>query len=248
VYRHPGELTVGVMDRKAETQIEKIASDLGFDKTFLYEDAESGWKLSKFIRVTKAFDYHDRAHVRGAMRLIRELHESGAQLPTRFDLAAETAKVKAKIRPETITARPDFHELDSRNSLLLECVRTEGELTVCHNDFFDPNILVSGEEFFLIDWEYAGMSDYASDLGTFICCSDYSYGEATDVLREYFGREPSADELRHCLAYISIAGFYWYVFALYYDGTDYGWDAYEGMWHDFAREYGEIAEKLYSSK
>lgn len=46
---------------------------------------------------------------------------------------------------------------------------------LCHNDFYSPNILVKDGDLELIDWEYSAMSDYASDLGTFICCSDYSY-------------------------------------------------------------------------
>ena len=76
---------------------------------------------------------------------------------------------------------------------------------LCHNDFYDPNFLVSGDEMYLIDWEYSAMSDYASDLGTFICCTDYSTEEAEGVLAVYFGRTPTDAELAHCLAYVALA-------------------------------------------
>ena len=41
-----------------------------------------------------------------------------------------------------------------------------------HNDFFALNFLIDEhDKYYLIDWEYAGMSDYANDFGTFcVCC------------------------------------------------------------------------------
>ena len=78
------------------------------------------------------------------------------------------------------------------------------EPCLCHNDFYSPNFLVRGEEMHLIDWEYSAMSDYASDLGTFICCSDYSVDEARHAIELYFGRTPTDAEMRHCLAYVAL--------------------------------------------
>lgn len=60
-----------------------------------------------------------------------------------------------------------------------------------------PNILVKDGDLELIDWEYSAMSDYASDLGTFICCSDYSYEEALRVISLYFEGAQTDEEVRH---------------------------------------------------
>ena len=46
-----------------------------------------------------------------------------------------------------------------------------GAPVLCHNDFFGPNILIGPNGTCLIDWEYAGMADYASDFGTFVVCA-----------------------------------------------------------------------------
>lgn len=91
------------------------------------------------------------------------------------------------------------------------------------NDFYAPNFLVSGNDMYLIDWEYSAMSDYASDLGTFICCSDYTYEEACRVFDEYFGRQTTPEELRHCLAYVALASYYWFVRALYKESSGARW-------------------------
>ncbi len=42
-----------------------------------------------------------------------------------------------------------------------------GEPCVTHNDFFELNFVGADDALYLIDWEYAGMGDYANDLGTF---------------------------------------------------------------------------------
>lgn len=86
---------------------------------------------------------------------------------------------------------------------------------LCHNDFYSPNILVKDGDLELIDWEYSAMSDYASDLGTFICCSDYSYEEALRVISLYFEGAQIDEEVRHCIAYVAISAFYWFVWAMY---------------------------------
>ena len=48
-----------------------------------------------------------------------------------------------------------------------------------HNDFFHLNFLIDEHDsMYLIDWEYSGMSDYASDFGTFVVCCELSREEA----------------------------------------------------------------------
>ncbi|MDR2381975.1 MAG: phosphotransferase [Bifidobacteriaceae bacterium] len=252
VYRHPGVAGQGIINRRAEAEAEAIALDLGLDRTFIHLDPETGWKLSKFVHTTEQFDYHNPAHVEQALALARQLHTSGRTVSNDFDLHEETNKIKARLAPggsEGAGQRlgfADFDELDARAGRIYRLVREQGAAPVLsHGDFYDPNILVKGQEMFLIDWEYSGMSDYAADLGTFVCCSDYTYDEALGVLRAYFGREPTPEEFRHCLTYIALAAHYWFVWALHKDACGEGVGDYLYLWYRFAKEYGERAEALY---
>ena len=115
------------------------------------------------------------------------------------------------------------------------------EPCLCHNDFYSPNFLVRGEEMYLIDWEYSAMSDYASDLGTFICCSDYSVDEARHVIELYFGRTPTDAEMRHCLAYVALAAYYWFVWALYKESTGDPVGEWLYLWYRTAKAYSALA-------
>lgn len=60
----------------------------------------------------------------------------------------------------------------------------DARICLTHNDFFMLNFLIDDQDdMSLIDWEYSGMSDYASDFGTFTVCCQLSEEEASRALR-----------------------------------------------------------------
>ncbi|MCR5392072.1 MAG: phosphotransferase family protein [Olsenella sp.] len=247
VYRKPGAGTEKIISREGEAFAQGVAAKLGLDRTFIYEDPKRGWKISHFVDGCVPFDYHNEKHVRRAMEMARQLHSCGVTSTWSFDVFENTRGILELLSDEERGRYEDFNQIRALIDGLEERVRaTSGAPVLCHNDFYDPNFLVRGEEISLIDWEYSGMSDYASDLGTFICCSDYSYDEALDVLREYFQREPSAGELFHCVSYVAFAAWYWFVWALYKDQCGDPVGDWQDLWHRYASEYGRRAEQLAS--
>ena len=92
------------------------------------------------------------------------------------------------------------------------------------------------------------MSDYASDLGTFICCSDYDVNRAKDVISCYFGRTPAKEELRHCLAYVAISGYYWFVWALYKESEGDSVGEWLYLWYRYAKDFSRVAVSLYEDE
>lgn len=247
VYRKPGAGTEKIISREGEAFAQGVAAKLGLDRTFIYEDPKRGWKISHFVDGCVPFDYHNEKHVRRAMEMARQLHSCGVTSTWSFDVFENTRGILELLSDEERGRYEDFNQIRALIDGLEERVRaTSGAPVLCHNDYYDPNFLVRGEEISLIDWEYSGMSDYASDLGTFICCSDYSYDEALDVLREYFQREPSAGELFHCVSYVAFAAWYWFVWALYKDQCGDPVGDWQDLWHRYASEYGRRAEQLAS--
>lgn len=245
VYRHPGPATIGLLNRAAEAEAEELARELGLDEAFIYMDPDKGWKISKFIHITEPFDYANDRHVEAALSMIRALHHSGRSVDNVFNLQEDTEKLKGLLVGAKQLDFPDYEVLDSRSTRLFEFVaKDKSPLCLSHNDFYSPNILVSGDEFFLIDWEYAGMSNYGSDLGTFICCSHYNYDEAIKVLETYYRRELTPEETMHCIAYVSLAGYYWFIWALYKEASNESVGEWLHLWYRFAKEFGVIAEQL----
>lgn len=245
VYRHPGMGTEAIVDRRAETFSQEAAFRLGLDDTYLHEDPISGWKISRYLPHCEELDYSNRDQVKEALRMVRTLHESGVESEFSFDLFEETQRLLKLLDERHWASFPDFKPLDKAIADLAAYLRDEGSpRCLCHNDFYNTNLLVADGKMHLIDWEYSGMSDYASDLGTFICCSRYGLDGALEVLREYFQRELTSQELAHCLAYTALASYYWFIWALYKDacGTPVGEWLY--LWYKAAKLYSRKAAEV----
>lgn len=246
VYRHPGVGTDEIINRRSEAYSQGIAKKLGIDDTFIYEDPDKGWKLSRYIPDCVEFDYHDPAHVERGLELARRLHASGETSEWSFDVYAKAEEIVSLLGERSYPSFPDFPELADLARRLDAFVKSDGvDRCLCHNDFYNPNFLVRDDLMYLIDWEYSAMSDYASDLGTFVCCSDYTIAEAEQVVGKYFGRTPTDGEMRHCLAYVGISAYYWFVWALYKESSGDPVGEWLYLWYRAAKTFGKHAAALY---
>lgn len=217
VYRHPGTGTEEIVDRQAELEALTCASRLGLDSTFVYANAQKGWKISRFIPHCLEFDVNNASHLKHAAELAGSLHQSKAQVTRKFSFIEEARYYESLIAAHQAEFPSDFCTMKSAFAQLEELIAQSSEAEVlCHNDFFAHNLLVhpSGK-IDLIDWEYAGMSDYAQDLGTFCVCCKLSETQFESFLQAYFKREPSLLEKAHCTAFVAFAGWCWYIWALF---------------------------------
>lgn len=217
VYRHPGVGTSKIVDRLAETEALELAREIGVDKTFLASDPKEGWKISHFIPQCRNLDVTKDEELETAMRMNRELHESGRVLARSFDFVEEGLRYESLLKEFGPIEVPGYEDLRNKVLRLKAFADADGfELGPSHNDFFPLNFLVSAEgRIDLIDWEYAGMSDIAADFGTMVVCTDEMDEERADTaLKFYFGRTPTELEKRHFWSYVVFAGWCWYVWAL----------------------------------
>lgn len=247
VYRHPGAGTEAYIDRSAEAEAMKVAKELGLDDTFIYIDKTKGWKISHFVEDAENLDYHNEAHVATAMKMLRRLHTSGAQVSGRFDVWEKIADFTEKLRGSDISNFTGMDEVRNTMLSLHDHLKADDQPPcLCHCDSYAPNFLLDKQgKMFLIDWEYAGMSDPGCDIGTFVACSDYSVEEAERVIELYLDRKPTPDERRHYLSYIALAAYFWFLWALYQEKCAKHVGEYLYIWYKYSKQYGRLALDLY---
>lgn len=247
VYRHPGVGTELIVDREAEREALQTARLLGLDRTFVFENPRRGWKVSKFVTDAKNLDSHDDTQLARAMQMARELHESGAAVGRSFSFYEEGKGYERAILDRGRIDVPDYWEMEAWATELNGLLLADGGAPVlCHNDFFGLNFLVSRDGHVdLIDWEYAGMSDYANDFGTFCVCEQLSKEEMARALAHYFGRTPTDAEWRHNLGQVGMAGWCWYAWALLKEaeGEDVG--EWSHIYYRYGKRYLKRALDLY---
>jgi len=250
VYRHPGIGTELLINRAGEVAAQKVAKELGIDETFIHEDPERGWKISHFIPDCRNLDPHDPAQVARAMRMARSLHESGVAVETTFDFYQEAKRYESLLLEKGPIDIPGYAE-DATDADALEAfVVADGAPTcLCHNDFFMLNFLIDkADKYYLIDWEYSGMSDYANDFGTFCVCCQLSPEEVDAALEAYFGRKPTRAERAHNLAHIALAGWCWYLWSLLKEAEGDFVGEWLYIYYNYGREYLTRALALYQKE
>lgn len=239
VYRNPGVGTEDLIDRASEMEAQMLARDLGLDETFVYEDPDAGWKISRFIPDCRPLNAHDPVELSRAMAYARDLHAADGRLARSFDYYDEGCRYIELIQAKRCIDIPRFWDMADRARKVRAYARADGgEPCVTHNDFFELNFLVGADDaLYLIEWEYAGMGDYANDLGTFTVCSKLSHDEFVAALEAYFGHEPTLAEKRHVAAFVGLAGWCWSVWSIYkeFEGENVGEWSY--VYRSYAKEY-----------
>ena len=247
VYRHPGIGTEQMIDRAAEAQALALAKSIGIDNTFIHEDTVHGWKISRFLPDCRELDPHNEDELAEAMRVARTLHSQDLVLDRRFDYLEEGLKYESLLLEKGPIDIQGYDELRAQAIRARELADADGAPTcLTHNDFFYLNLLYDKDGVLnLIDWEYAGMADYASDFGTFVVTCQLSEEEAERALELYFERTPTLEEKRHCYAFVGLAGWCWYIWSLQKESEgDYVGD-WLYIYYRYAKKYLPLAIALY---
>ncbi len=247
VYRHPGVGTELLINRHSEQAALEKAKELGLDDTYIFEDAERGWKVSKYIPNAKQPDPHDPSQMARMMQICRALHESGAHVEAEFDFYTEAKRYESLLLEKGPIDIPGYREMAAKINQLESFIKADNApKCLCHNDFFYLNFLIDeADKYYLIDWEYAGMSDYANDFGTYCVCCELKPTEVDAALDEYFGRKATQAERAHNYAHITLAGWCWYLWSLLKEAEGDFVGEWLYIYYNYSQEYLGKALALY---
>lgn len=250
VYRHPGEGTEAFINRNSEFFSMQVAKELNLDSTFVYMHPTEGWKLSYFIENARVLNYHNTGELKMALSLLSKLHQANIQSNYSYRLWEQANDFFEKIQRIGKDKTSDFYTLRDKMGKLFRKVEADAwPECLNHCDALAANFLIEsdacGERMTLIDWEYSGQGDTAQDLGSFIACSDMSYDEVLYAIEVYLNHKPSDEELRHYLAYIAIASYCWYLWAIYQKANGIDTGEFMDLWYGYTYIYLDKAEQLY---
>ena len=239
VYRHPGTGTENYISRQSEAYSLKVAKKLRLDPTLIAFSAKHGWKISEYITNAHTLDYHNESEVAKAIELMRRLHDAKIKTRYAFDIWGKTCEFIRMARSSIRKFRDAEPLFQAMEALYYQVKRQTGPARyLSHCDCYSPNFLIDRKgRMALIDWEYSGAADYGVDIGTFVCCSDYTPEETDKFLDQYHGRS-GADRF-HDYAYIALAAYYWFVWAVYQRSIGNEVGEYLELWHSMAKRYLE---------
>lgn len=244
VYRHPGVNASGVIDREKEAISLKNAKKLELDTTLIYVDENEGWKISKFVDIKEPFDFSNENHIKMLGAHLKKLHTAGTKVGFSFDYRVEADRLIEYIKRIDSTTYHTLCEAKDKLSPVFEYLeKNPWQISLCHNDIYEPNLLVCEDGLQLIDWEFAGDSDIGFDICKLFSMHNPSLDEADKWLVHYYGRETSKEEKVHLFACAVVIYYYWFVWGVYESKNASQASEYIMNWYDRMNHYANIILK-----
>lgn len=248
VYRHPGDGTEKIIQRKNEKKSLILAKELGIDPTYIFMDSIKGWKISSFADDCREPDYKSFEDSKLIIKKMKELHNQKRIVDWQFKPWEDSLIMEKFVKKNTDFLMTDFEQLKNDIYKIYSGVKDDGltEKCFCHCDTYKPNWLINKKhDVILIDWEYAGLADPAVDVCYYIVDAMYDFDDAIKFIDEYIGDKNNKLLKKHYLAYVSIVAYYWFVWALYREacGAIMGEALYN--WYFMAKKYAKYVLENY---
>ena len=244
IYRHPGINAQGVIDRKKEAKALHLAKDIGADNTLVYVNEQEGWKISRFIHTTEEFDFAEKKHVEMLAQCLKKLHGANIQVGYSFDYEQESLKLIDYVKSIDRTAYYELSKVQNKIQPIADWLKKDKwQVSLCHNDIYEPNLLVENERIELIDWEFAGDSDIGYDICKLFSLQMPAMEDVDEWLYAYFGRNTTQEEKIHLFACASMIYYYWFVWSIYESKQAGKATSYIIGWHDKMNYYADATIK-----
>ena len=246
IYRHPGDGTESIIDRRNEKTSLIRAKQFGFDPTYVYMDSVEGWKISRFVPEFREPDYGCFEDSRRVIGVMRRLH--AAPITVDYGMRPwEDALAMERLLKEKDASCFEAHEaLKESVRTLWERIAGDGVAPCfCHGDTYKHNwMLLPDGGTILIDWEYSGCSDPGVDVGYYIVDAEYGFDDARRFILEYLGDDATPALEFHFMAYVAIIAYYWFVWAMYRESCGAKMGKVTEAWRAMAERYAAfLAEK-----
>ena len=217
IYRHPGDGTESIVNRKNEKKSLVLAKQFGIDPTYIYLDVNEGWKISQFIADFREPDYNSFNDSKLIIKTLRKLHNLPITVDYGLDPIKDSIEIEKLLKQKDPNCFKPYQQLKENILKLYSLTENDGiKKCFCHGDTYQPNwMILPDNSVILIDWEYSGVSDPGIDIGYYIVDGQYDFQQAEQFIKEYLQQDYNPTTRLHYLCYISIIAYYWFVWALY---------------------------------
>ena len=244
IYRHPGDGTEHIINRRNEKTSLIKARELGIDPTYIYMDVNEGWKISRYIHRFREPDYRDFEDSKKVIRVLQKLHSSPVKVEYGLRPWEDALAMEQLLKEKDADCFALYETLKEKVGVLYRSTEDDGvEKCFCHGDTYKPNWMIEPDgNVILIDWEYSGFADPGIDVGYYIVDAMYEPQEALSFIREYLQDGWTKKKEYHFLVYTALIAYYWFVWAMYRRSCGADMEDALKNWHEMAERYVSFLE------
>ncbi len=204
-----GDTTIS---RKNEKKVYETISSINISEKLCYFDVKTGIKVTKFVHnpiIYKTTPTNEQILL--VAKSLKKLHRAKLIVPFDYD-ALKRLKTYKKTLSKDLYINEEFEKriIEEFNKFyLLE------DVTLCHNDLVQGNLLFKFNGLTIIDWEYSSMNSFYFDLASFISENNLSEEQKEFFLSKYFGCKYSNRKKKIVDVFINFQDILFYYRALY---------------------------------
>lgn len=239
IYRHPGDGTEKIINRRNEKKSLIIAKKIGVDPTYIYMDVNEGWKISKFIPSFREPDYKSFEDSKLIIPVLQRLHKADIKVDYGMKPWDDACAMEKLIKDKDPHCFEQYEGLKEKVGKLYKATIGDGvEKCFCHGDTYKPNWMIEPDgHVILIDWEYSGYSDPGIDVGYYIVDAMYDFDDAEKFIKLYLGDSYTEKRDFHFTAFVAIIAYYWFVWAMYRESCGANMGESLENWRFMAEKY-----------
>ena len=224
VLRIPGEGTEDYIDRQVEAHNAQIAADAGVSAKLLFVDPSDGLMLAEHLAgVTmspKLFAARKGSPTRAAQAM-KKLHTSGKEFNFRFELFSMIDEYLAVLEKLGAQLPDGYHQVvDAAGPIRQALDANPVPLAPCHCDPLCENFIDTGEQMWIVDWEYSGMNDPFWDLGDLSVEAEFSDAQDVEMMNAYCGGKVSEALYGRMVIYKAMCDLLWTLWGLIQHAND----------------------------
>lgn len=192
-----------------------IASSHNLSPRAVFYDRKEAVLATEYIDSKRVVDLHEPVTLRQFCCLMRKLHSLDEPFPARFCPFTSINTYMANALASDAYLPDDLFRIiipaiDRIRRITPPCSKP----VPCHLDLHSKNVLDDGQRLWLIDWEYAALSDPIFDLANVASVENYTDEEMKLLLSVYYDDRPlSQEEINHLYRMRILADIRWAVWS-----------------------------------
>lgn len=209
-YRVPGKYAEKFVNREEEwSNIQKVDS-LDLNNETIYVELRTGEKLAAYVDGVIMSNTDVVSYNEMSVKALKKLHESDIQF-SEYDAFRRLDDDEQYCRDLGFEHPQEYIELRNRLNEMRDKYKDVKHVP-CHCDYQPTNLVISGDKFYVLDWEFAGMNDPYYDIA---CYGNAGFDKALSLFEAYLGHKPTNEELKRLHFHRAFQCLQWYNVAMF---------------------------------
>lgn len=239
--RIPGKGTEYLLDRRQEAWLYQTLEGKGITDRYIALNPDTGVKITEYIPQAHTCDIRNKAEVKACIRHLCHFHQMKLVGESSFDVFDRLEKYEKACQHDIAGYLADYPVTRQKIERLKDAVsQMPKEKILCHVDPVPDNFLIQSGKIYLIDWEYAAMSDPHMDIAMFCIYAGYCKSEIDEVIDFYFKEGCVEDVRKKIYGYVAACGLLWTVWCEIKRDAGILFEEYEKVQYQYAKDYCDL--------